>query len=1156
MEFVHLHNHTHYSLLDAAATVDSLINAAVENGHRALALTDHGVMFGIMEFYHKALSKGIKPILGFEAYMAIGSRFEKTSGRNKSKKKNYYHILLLAKNNEGYKNLIKLTTYAHLDGFYYKPRIDRELLEKYSKGLIVCSGCLNGVINAHIINDELDKAKEQAIYYKELFGDDFYIELQNHNLPEDELILRFAPKIAKELGIKLVATNDVHYIKREHAIAHNVYLNIKAASEGEQEIDIFKLRYRSDQLYYKTTAEMIELFRDYPEAIENTLEIAEKCNVELEKQLYMPEFKLPEDTQARNLDEYLRELTYKGLKEKYEEITEEIRSRAEFELEVICRMQFSAYFLIVADFVNAARRMGIRIGPGRGSAAGSIVAYALGITNIDPLKFGLLFERFLNPERISLPDIDIDFSDTKRDLIIDYVKQKYGEKSVAQIITFGQLSSRAVLKDVGRVLGIPHQEINRITSKIPSVLGKVTPLAEALELPDLAELKNTTDEDYKRLIEYSLLLEGLYRHTSVHAAGVVIAPGDVSDYVPLFAQRNNGDESVEITTQYSMNDLENAGLIKMDFLGLRTLSIIDETLDMIEKNYGKRIDIDAIDYNDPKTFELFAQGKTLAVFQFESEGMQEYLRQLKPNNILELSDMNALYRPGPLQNIPEYIDRKYGRSKIEYLHPIMEKTLKPTYGIIVYQEQVMQLAQDIAGFSLAEADILRRAMGKKKQDVMLKMKPSFIEGAKSKNGIEPKLAEEIFDLIEKFANYGFNKSHSLAYAILAYQTAWLKAHYPAEFLSANMNAEIHNSKLIPRLIEEAKSFGIEVLPPDINKSFSRFVPLDKRTILFGLAGIKNVGTRVEKTIVEARNSKPFSSFIDFVSRIDPKIINKKVLEALISAGCFDKIENGRRATLFAGIEIALEYARKVQENPFSSETFLFSETKASTDFIVEPKLPNVPEWSTKVRLSREKEFLNFYISGHPLERYRQILETLTITNADKLSGLPAGATVKIAGLITKVQTKVDKNKQKFAFVTIEGLFGELELFLWSDNYIKLSHHLIEDEIVYVIGKLDIREEKPKVHINEIYTLQEAMNKFVDSICIQIVDNDEAKEKLEKLASLCIFPEERCKIIFILKNNGERKAYIADEVHFKLTENTLSELFKIFGNQNIQFIPKN
>lgn len=1155
MSFVHLHNHTHYSMLDAAATVDDLIQAAVSNGHDSVALTDHGVMFGAMEFYQKARKKGIKPIIGFEAYLATGSRFDKTAG--KTKKKNYYHVLLLAKDYQGYKNLMKLTTLAHLEGFYYKPRIDKELLEKYHEGIVVCSGCINGVINAHLINGAIDKARNEAKYFKDLFGEDFYIEIQNHFLPEDEIILEWAPKIANELGIKLVATNDVHYISKEHSIAHNVYLNIKMASEGVQNINILDLKYRSDQLYYKTTDEMYELFKQFPDALENTLEIAEKCNLSLESKIYMPEYKIPSKSNAKDLDEYLRELTYEGLKKRYDVVTEEIQQRADFELDVICKMKYSGYFLIVADFVNAAREMGVRVGPGRGSAAGSIVAYALGITNIDPIKYELLFERFLNPDRVSFPDIDIDFADDKRDLVINYVKKKYGEESVAQIITFGKLSSRAVLKDVGRILGIPHQEINRITSKIPVVLGKVTPLSEALQLPDLVELKNTTDPLYKQLIEYSLLLEGLYRHSSTHAAGVVITPGDVSDYVPLYVQREDDGEKKEIVTQYSMNDLESAGLVKMDFLGLRTLSIIDETLSMVEKNYKIKIDIDSIDLNDAKTFELFSQGRTLGVFQFESTGMQEYLRQLKPTSLLELSDMNALYRPGPIQHIPEYIDRKYGRRKIEYLHPLMEKSLKSTYGIIVYQEQVMQLARDIAGFTLAQADNLRRAMGKKKIDVMMKMKPEFIEGAKKTNGIDEKVAEEIFDLIEKFANYGFNKSHSLAYAILAYQTAYLKAHYPAEFIAANLNAEINNSKQIPKLIEEAKSFGINVLLPDVNRSFARFVALDSKTILYGLAGIKNVGPRVEETIVNARMEKPFTSFFDFVSRVDPKVVNKKVLEALVCTGAFDSIENGKRAALYFAIDTALEYSKKFQEHTNGSCVFLFGESISQNEFIAEPALPDVPEWGVRERLTREKAFLNFYFSGHPLDKYRPVVKFLSNVDISNLSEIQNGAYVRILGILNEVDTKIDKNKQKYAFASLEDFNGKAELLIWSDTYSRCYHLLEEDRIVLVAGKGEIREENIlKVYVNEIYTVDEALQRFFDTIHIYIYENGETVDNLTKFASICNSPSSSVKVLFILQNNGERKAFVAESVHFELNFENVLKLLQIFGEDKVKLIPKN
>lgn len=1150
MDFVHLHNHTHYSLLDAAATVDDLIRSAKENNHRAIALTDHGVMFGALEFYKKAKKEGIKPIIGFEAYMATGSRFDKTSGKSKTKKKNYYHLLLLAKNKEGYKNLIKLTTYAHLEGFYYKPRIDRELLQKYKNGIIVCSGCLNGVINSHIINGEIDKAREQAKFYSELFGDDFYIEIQNHHLQEDEIVLQWAPKIAAELGLKLVATNDIHYIKKEHAYAHNVYLNIKNASQnGPEKIDITQLRYRSPELYFRSTEEMREIFADFPEALTNTIEIAQKCDFTLEEKFYMPVFKIPKESKAQTLEEYLREETFRRLKTRYTELTNEIVERANYELDVICSMNFSAYFLIVADFVQAAREMGIRVGPGRGSAAGSIVAFALGITNIDPIKYGLLFERFLNPSRVSMPDIDIDFCDTKRDKIIEYVKQKYGENSVAQIITFGKLSSRAVLKDVGRILGIHHTEINKITSKIPVVMGKVTPLAEALELPDLKDLKESKDDKIKQLIEYSLLLEGFYRHTSVHAAGVVIAPGDVSNYVPLYLQSSDTNGKQEITTQYSMNELETAGLIKMDFLGLRTLSIIDNTLELIKKNYGIEIDIDNIDLNDEKTYQLFAEGKTLGVFQFESSGMQEYLRQLKPQNILELSDMNALYRPGPMQNIPDYIERKFGRKKIEYLHPLMEKTLKETYGIIVYQEQVMQLARDIAGFTLAEADNLRRAMGKKKQEEMKKLKPKFIEGAKN-NGIDKTLAKEIFELIEKFANYGFNKSHSLAYSLLAYQTAWLKAHYPAEFLAANLNAEINDTNKISQLILEAKSFGIEVLKPDVNRSFSNFITLDSKTILYGLAGIKNVGSRIEETIVSARKEKPFKSFFDLVRRVDIKKVNRKVLEALICAGAFDSISDGKRHSLFESIDTALDYARRLQDvgNPTN---MLFTGESSNVDFFSEPKLPNVSEWSFKEKLAREKEFLNFYFSGHPLEGYKnlcKILSNYKINSNTTIEGM-----VRICGILIDVNVKIDINNQKYAFVTLENFEGRLECIVFASVYAKYDKLLVPESIVTILARIENGSGTEKIFVQEVYSIEESARKFIAEFRIILADSPEYVPKIEKLATLCSDPLTSVRFVFIINSNDSKRFFYSDNVAFRITEDNLKTLYELFGKNKIKVI---
>jgi len=719
-DFVHLHNHTHYSILDATCTPKELVDAAVKDGQQAVALTEHGVMFSALEFYNYAKKSGIKPLIGMEAYIASGSRFEKISGKSKDKKhRNYYHLILLAKDIRGYKNLLKITTIAHKEGFYYKPRIDKEILELHKDGLIACSACIGGVINGHLVAGEFEKAYNEALYYKNLFGDDFYVELQSHELPEDKVVLSEAPRIARELGIKLVASNDVHYISKEHAIAHNVFLLIKDSSAANSgTLNINDLRYRTSEMYFKSREQMNALFRDFPEALDSTIEIANKCDIEFKEQLFMPDFQIPKSSAAETLAAYLREITIEGMEKRYsmkfDELGEDIRSRVNYELDVIETMKFPGYFLIVWDFVRAARELGVSVGPGRGSAAGSLVAYALGITNVNPLDYDLLFERFLNPERYSMPDIDIDFSDEGREKVIEYVRNKYGQDSVAMICTFGKLSSKSVLTDVGRVLGVPLSTVKDVTKKIPVFRGKVKPLKDAFDMAELGWIKNTDDPIVSKWRDYSLLLEDKIRSVGTHAAGVVIAPGDISNYVPLFVSPNLKKQNVDYATQYSMNELEKAGLLKMDFLGLRTLSIIDHTLDQIYLNHKVKIDVDAIDFHDKETYDLISSGRTTGIFQFESGGMQDYLKKLKPKSLEELTAMNALYRPGPMDNIPEYIDRKFGRKPIKYLHPIMEKSLKPTYGIIVYQEQVMQLVRDIAGFSLGQADILRRAMGKKK----------------------------------------------------------------------------------------------------------------------------------------------------------------------------------------------------------------------------------------------------------------------------------------------------------------------------------------------------------------------------------------------------------------------------------------------------------
>lgn len=1170
-DFVHLHNHTHYSLLDAACKPIDLIKKAKDFGHKSLALTDHGVMFGILEFYQLAMKEKIKPILGFEAYVANGSRFDKSAGKSKTKKKNYFHLILLAKNEIGYKNLMKLTSYAHTEGFYYKPRIDEELLQQYHEGIIATSACINGVINAHLINDDYSKAVEKAKFYQELFGDDFYIELQNHNLPEDKIILRDAPKIARELGIKLVATNDIHYINKEDAVSHNVYLLIKDSSMDTKP-DIEKLRYRVPEMYYKSTEEMADLFPDYPDALENTLEIADKCEVNFEKKYFLPDFPIPENAKSNNLNDYLRELTYKGLAERYEEITDEVRDRTEYELGVIIKMGFAGYFLIVQDFIAAAHTMNVRVGPGRGSAAGSIVAYALGITNVDPLPYNLLFERFLNPERVSMPDIDIDFCDETRNEIIKFVKKKYGEKSVAQIVTFSKLSSKSVLQDVGRVLGIHYSDILKITKFIPTIKGKVMPLKEALELPDLKWLKDSKDSQYQKLIKHSLQLEGLYRNTGIHAAGVVITPGDVIEYAPLYYSPSGKHDGVDFATQYQMKYLEEAGILKMDFLGLKTLSIIDNILEMVRDNYGENIDIDDLPFDDEATFEIFGTGRTLGVFQFESDAMRDYLMQLKPKNIEEITAMNALYRPGPMENIPDYIDRKYGRKKIQYIHPVMEKSLSNTYGIIVYQEQVMQLARDISGFTLGQADILRRAIGKKNVKLMDEMKSIFVEGA-LKNGIERKTAEVIYKLIMKFAEYGFNKSHSLAYSILAYQVAYLKAHYPAEFIAANMTAELNDRAKIVRFMLEAESLGIKVLPPDVNNSTTKFKAKDN-VIYFSLAAIKNLGLNAAAGIIEGRKKGKFTSFFDFVTKVDTKFANRKILESLIVSGAFDSLQAGNRASLMASIDIALDYAKFKHSDKSKNMDSLFM-GNAEDESVNEPKLIIQEEWSDKEKFTGEKEFLDFYVSGNPMDKYINFvlkLSTLELFDVDnkmienenyvsedkgkyKRYEKKIVSKVRVCGIIENLRTRLTKRNEAVAFADMTDFSSKGELIFPTKSWEKYKEQVHNDEIAVCVGQAKKSKDGIKIIVDGFYNLFEAIDKFARGFKINIELENQSANIIQEFSKLCTGINNKKEFVFVIndKNKNEKRKYLCEHMDFPVNESSINKLTEIFGYQNVEII---
>ena len=1159
--YIHLHNHTHYSLLDGASTVNTLLQAAADNKMPAVALTDHGVMFGAIEFYKKAKKKGIKPIIGCEVYiLSKGSRFTKskdkddgndllvTDGRAK-RKRDYQHLILLCKDYTGYKNLCRLVTLGHTEGYYYKPRIDFELLSKYHEGLVCMSACAGGVVSQPLIQGEYDEAKEIAGMYHDLFGDDFYIELQDHGIPAEKIVLRDAPNIARELNIKLVVTNDCHYIKKEDAIAHNIMLLIPEASVNDVP-DITNLRYGTDQIYFKSEAEMVELFKDFPDAVANTLEIVEKCNLDLNLgKNHMPKFPIPPDAGVETLDEYLEKISRDGLQQRYDEITPEIEQRMNHELGVIKRMGYAGYFLIVADFIKAARERGVMVGPGRGSAAGSIVAFATGITNVDPLKYDLLFERFLNPDRVSMPDIDVDFSDLKRSVVIDYVREKYGADSVAQIITFGTLSSKAVLKDVARVLGIPLQTVESITKQIPSNQGKVMPISEALEnLPDLKPFKESTDPKIQQLFEVSKTLEGMNRNAGMHAAGVVIAPGPLIEYVPMYKT-----PSSELMTQFTMKNLEEAGLLKMDFLGLRTLTVIENALELIKKNHGITIDVDNLPENDEKTFELFGRGQTVAVFQFESSGMQDWLRKLRPTAITDIIAMNALYRPGPMENIGDFIKRKHGVAETVTLHPKMDSILRETYGIIVYQEQVMRIASEIAGFSLAEADLMRRAMGKKNKEEMARLKGKFVDGAKKVNALPEKLSGEIYDLIEKFASYGFNKSHAAAYSIVAYQTAYLKAHFPAEYMAATLTSEINNTDKIVLFIDDCRKMNIEVLPPDVNESEKDF-NVTKDGIRFGLAAIKNVGVNAVEAIVRARTEKGrFESLYDFCMKVDLHTANKKTIESLVMAGAFDTV-NVNRAQLLKAVEqtiaaaiTAQQYAERGQESLFDGDA------KSNGNLSIAPMLPPIPMWSDNEKLANEKIVLGFYVSGHPLMKYEKEINAFANVHLGDVEGMKSG-TVRAGGIISSIKKKIDKKGNTMAFLTIEDFTGKAECIVFSSLYKKKVELLNDESMVLIEGKGEVNGDIIKIIADDINPIDSIREKYGKKIFLLLNADEITDISLTKLRELMEKNRGNCNCYFnvVGKEFHDQQVYMSRKFNVNLSTEFIEGVKEILGTNAIKF----
>ena len=1113
-KFVHLHIHSEFSLLDGANRIKDLPVRAKELGMDSIAITDHGVMFGAIDFYKACKKEGVKPIIGCEVYVAPRSRTDKQPGIDN----HYYHLILLAKNNEGYKNLSKLVSLSFVDGYYYKPRIDREILEKYHEGLICLSACLAGEVNQALLSGQNEKAEQVALWHKKVFGDDYYIEIQNNGIKEQVLANQKLVQLARKLDIPLVATNDAHYLKREDAYNHEVLLCIQT---GKRMSDEDRMKFDTDELYVKSPEEMAEYFKAFPDAIENTVKIAEQCNVEFEfGHTILPNYDVPPEYPTHY--DFLKELCDKGLKKRYgENLSEEIQQRAEYELSIIKKMGYVDYYLIVWDFIHYAKTNGIPVGPGRGSGAGSILAYAIEITDIDPIKYGLLFERFLNPERISMPDFDVDFSDERRQEVIDYVARKYGHDHVSQIITFGTMAAKMVIRDVARVLDYPYAEADALAKMIPNEIH-IT-IKKALEQNKELKDRYDTDEQTRKILDIAMGLEGMPRQASTHACGVVITKDPVDTYVPLYVRDG------QINTQYIMTTLEELGLLKMDFLGLRNLTVIQNTIDMVKENHGIDVEFDQ-DMSDPKVYKLWQDGNTSGIFQFESQGMTNFMKELKPDCLEDLIAGVSLYRPGPMDQIPRYIRGKQNPGHNEYTHPNLEPILNVTYGCMVYQEQVMQIVRDLAGYSLGRADLVRRAMGKKKLDVMAKEREVFIHGQVDengnievpgcvRNGIDEVSANKIFDEMAEFAKYAFNKSHAACYAVVSYRTAYLKAYYPAEFMAATLNSYLGNLDKAPQYIDECKRLGIQILKPDINKSFEKFTVEDGK-IRFGLGAIKNVGTIPVENIVKERKEKgEYKSFTDFCERVSELQVNKKCVESLIKAGAFQEFEQ-TRATLLASFEAIIDTIQSGNKKGFNGQVSMFdigTEQEKEDMEKQKYKFEEYEEMPEKEMLSMEKEMLGIYISGHPLEKMREQIMHSTNINSLDLSKIAEqvdttnieentqqlhtekpkfvdGQKVKYAGIITLIKKKYTKNNKIMAFITIEDLYGTAEIIAFENAVINAGKSLIEENIVVVDGRLSIRDDQePTIIANEIKDLGEEKPNV---ITFDITNyTEEQKEKL-------------------------------------------------------------
>jgi len=1140
--FVHLHNHSDYSLLDGACRLDRLVDRVKGFGMPAVALTDHGNLFGAVEFYGIARAAGVKPILGCEVYVAHGARAERA--RTADGKGAYDHLVLLVRNREGYRNLMKLSSLGYTEGFHYKPRIDKELLEAHADGLLCLSACLRGEVPQLVVAGDDGGAERAAGWYRDLFGKEFYFfEIQDHGIPEETIAAKGLLALGKRMGIPVVATNDCHYLAQDHAEAHEVLLCIQT---GKTMLDPDRFRFATDQLYVKSPEEMEALFAHAPEALRATLDVAERCDLTLDtERVQLPSYPIPPEFETE--EGYLRRLAHEGMAARYGDgITDAHRTRLEYELDTICTVGYARYFLIVRDFTDYARKNGVSVGPGRGSAAGSIVSYCLGITDLDPIRFDLLFERFLNPERVSMPDIDIDFSYENRQKVIDYVVDKYGRESVSQIITFGTMAARAVVRDVGRAIGMSFAEVDRVAKMVPADLGMT--LTKALEIvPELKALA-TQDEIHARLIRCSFALEGLARHASTHAAGVLIAPGHLTDYVPVY-RSPKGD----FTTQYDMKSLEKVGLLKMDFLGLRTLTVLEDALRHVAaSDAGAELDLKTIPLDDPATYDLLQKAQSVGVFQLESSGMRDLLRKVLPDTFEDIIAINALFRPGPIQSgmIDDFVKRKHGKQKVVYMHPVLEPILRNTYGVIVYQDQVMQIANRLAGFTLAQADLLRRAMGKKMPEEMARMKATFLEGCAATHQVPKKKAEEIFDLMEKFAGYGFVRSHSAAYALLSYQCAYLKAHMPAAYLAASLTSEVGDTDRIVTLVDEAKRSGIAVQPPDVNRSIASF-SIEGAGIRFGLSAIKNVGQgSVEAIVAARREGGPFVSLADLVRRVEIAQVNRRVLESLVLAGACDGL-GGERAQLFEAVGILLTQAQERARAVARHQESLFGAEEGYA--AVDPPLPMTPPWPSDERLRREKEVLGFYFSDHPLATYRHVIEARATHAIARLRECREGQEVTLIGLISAVKSHTDRNKRPMAFVSIEDRRGAVETTVFADLWERSRGDLVPGAVVEIRGRVNLRDEAdPKMVLTAVRPLARPDLSAGNAV---IIDLGLARGafSLEEIRSLLVRHPGETPVYFSVPGEGAGDAtrIRARRILVRPSDEMLRELRERLGTEAVQ-----